>query len=57
MAIVTISGSIMNFKLSVGEEGIGCATQCTWHIHPPGILFEDLEVGEFYNKTWIYYAA
>ena len=49
--------SIMNFKLSVGEEGIGCATQCTWHIHPPGILFEDSEVGEFYNKTWIYYAA
>lgn len=21
------------------------------------ILFEALEVGEFYNKTWIYYAA
>lgn len=35
------------------EDG---AAEYTWHILPR-ILFEDLEVGEFYNKTWIYYTA
>lgn len=31
-------------------------THCYIH-HLPGILLEDLGGREFYNKTWIYYAA
>lgn len=48
---------IMILTLGV-KEFLGASAKYACYIHHlPGILLEDLGGREFYNKTWIYYAA